>query len=119
MVPRQGRLLSKPLFLGATLMAVTLGGVWRYSSLTSHTSIRDLQDARPGSRVRIAGVVTYIDDAGSRVWIQDETGAVPLKLAPSKLSVGQAITIAALKTHPYDASRGPVSAGLEQVQIIP
>lgn len=115
---RQGRFLSKPLFLGATLTAITLGGVGGYSRLTSHTNIRDLQDARLGSRVRIAGVVTYIDHTGSRIWIQDETGAVPLRLAPAGLSAGQAITVSAIKTHSYDAGKGPVSAGLEQPRIV-
>ena len=115
MGPNHGRFVGKPLLIGAMLVAVALGVVWRYSRLVSHTPIRDLQQVSLGSNVRIAGVVTFIDVRGGRVWIQDETGALPLPLAPDSVHEGEIITVSAVKTHPYDPVLGPVSVELQHI----
>lgn len=83
----------------ATAAAVCLG-LLHYATLARHIPLRALQDAPLDARVRLAGVVTYIDEPGKRFWIQDETGAmaIPVDPGPLALSIGQIVGISSVKT---------------------
>ncbi len=103
---------------GAGVICIALG---QWSVLSRRNTILDLQDLPVNSAVRLVGVVTYIDSPGARFWIQDETGAAPIAMNsdPAGLRIGETVSVEATKTSRYDRLRGPVSAGLEHVQVRP
>lgn len=102
----------------AIAAAVCLGLV-HYATLARHIPMRALQDAPLNTRVRLAGVVTYIDETGKRFWIQDETGGMPIPVDPGPLglTVGQIVGVSGLKTAHYDPNFGPRSIALANIKI--
>lgn len=96
-------------------------GLWQYATLSRHIPLRALQDAPLQTRVRLAGVVTYVDVPGKRFWIQDETGGMPIPIdpAPLDLKVGQTVGVSGIKTAHYDPALGPQSVALADLKIGP
>jgi diguanylate cyclase (GGDEF)-like protein len=103
------------LLVAGTILAV----LWRSPILSRHNTIQELQEAPINSVVHLVGIVTYADGPGSRFWIQDDTGAVPINVNPAlaKVHVGETVAVEATKTAPYDSTEGPASVGLRQVKI--
>ena len=93
----------------------------RLPLLTRHTTLQQLQELPLGSRVRILGQITFIDNPGKRIWIQDETGAAPIPVdpLPAHLRTGQTISIRAVKASRYTPAQGPGSIALESISIQP
>ncbi|HET7346350.1 MAG TPA: EAL domain-containing protein [Acidobacteriaceae bacterium] len=84
-----------------------------------HTTLQQLQELPVGSSVRLIGQVTYVDPAGKRIWIQDETGAAPIPFDPAftHVRVGDSVRIHAITTARYNPAQGPASVGLQSVSI--
>lgn len=102
--------------LGIGLLSAAL---WQGAILSRHNTIQQLQNIPVNSAVRLVGVVTYADQPDSKVWIQDETGAIPLSINPQAagVHVGETVVVSAIKTSHYDPLQGPVSVGLSHVRI--
>lgn len=110
---------SKAIGIVATLalvIAVSLAMLSMSNSLwygrARYNSIRDLE-VLPLGPVRIAGVVTYVDSAKKRFWLQDDTGAIAIAgNNSSRVAPGEKVAIRATKGHSFD----PV-IGLSSVQL--
>jgi len=98
---------------------VLLAGVWEWTALARHSAIQDLQELPVGGRVRLIGVVTYADEPGRRIWIEDETGAVAMGMDPARAGVqaGETVAVEAVKTAGYDPLTGPSSVGLRVLRV--
>ncbi|MFP5237526.1 MAG: putative bifunctional diguanylate cyclase/phosphodiesterase [Acidobacteriota bacterium] len=110
-----------PIAVGVAVAAAVCLGLWRYATLSRHIPLRALQDAPLGSRVRLAGVVTYVDGPGKRFWIQDDTGAIPIPLDPGRLRlhVGQIVGISGLKATHFNPALGSQTITVQDVRVVP
>ena len=90
-----------------------------HQTFEKQSFIRDLQDL-PLGPVRFSGVVTYVDKHSGRVWIQDETGAIPLQMdaMSTPYAAGQVLLVSATKTHQYNPLLGLSSVELSDIKII-
>ena len=118
----RNRGIAKPIWLsiaaGVLISAVILSVLWRLSSLSRHTSIREFQNLPLHARLRVAGVVTYIDPAEHRFWIQDDTGALPVpEPAPAGIRLGDTVSVTATKGGLYNPLHGPISLDLQNVAV--
>src|SRR5580698_7187328 len=93
-------LIAGSLLIGGCIWAVA----WNWSALLHHDKVRSLEELPLGAKVRLLGVVTYIDLPGKRFWMQDETVAVAISGADAVagIHVGQAVAVNAVKTSPYN-----------------
>ena len=114
--------------LRATLVAVSLVGagilafvLWYSLRFPRRDTITELEKAQVNSAVHLVGVVTFCDGPQNRFWLEDETGAVAIPENPEQLKIhsGQTIAVDAIKTMPYDSSRGSESLGLKVTQVRP
>ena len=73
----------------------------------------------PVGQVKLRGVVTYVDDANRRYWLQDETGAIAVNQDPRLTDThsGDAVQLEMRKTHPYDPAAGLSSVGLVDFKV--
>ena len=110
-------------FAGLALIA-TLGLAYigtqtdlRYPWQTRN-SIADLQDL-PLGPVKIQGVVTYLDEANKRFWLQDETGAIAVNQDPALTGArfGHVLPVEMRKTRSYDPVFGNSSLGLTDFKV--
>src|SRR3954470_6857072 len=62
----------------------------------------------PLGQVKVRGVVTYVDRANKRFWLQDETGAISVDKDPTFAGVhfGDVLLVEMKKTHSYDPAVG-------------
>ena len=101
--------------LGLGLLATTLG----HASVTSKhdTTIQGLQSVPVRTVVHLTGIVTYVDQPGSLLWIQDQTGAMPItvKPLPKGVSAGQTISVEATKVAANQSGASKVD--LERVRV--
>jgi diguanylate cyclase (GGDEF)-like protein len=91
------------------------------SVVPKHNTIQDLKYLPVNSAVNLTGVITYVDEAGKLLWIQDPTGTMPVAMDPLPAGVraGEEISIRAFTTAPYDEAKGPASVGLEHIRVRP
>ncbi len=89
------------------------------SVVPRHNTIQDLKYLPVNSAVNLAGVITYVDEAGKLVWIQDSTGAMPIAMnpLPAGIRAGEEISIRAYTTAAYDETKGPASVGLVRIRV--
>ncbi|MGA9672796.1 MAG: EAL domain-containing protein [Terracidiphilus sp.] len=106
--------------LAASLAAACWAAWHHFRLLFSHNAIKELQEIPIGDVAHLAGIVTALDPAGNRFWIQDDTGAIEIKHPPGFPGVhpGESILIEATKTAHYDPARGPNSVALENVRLV-
>ena len=73
----------------------------------------------PVGQVTLRGVVTYVDGANRRFWLQDETGAIAVNQDPrlTDTHLGDAVQVEMRKTHPYDPAAGLSSVGLVDFKV--
>jgi diguanylate cyclase (GGDEF)-like protein len=104
------------LLLGAAALSQNTWQLFGFAH--KHNAIQELQDVAPGP-VHLEGVVTYIDQAGKRFWIQDDTGAIAIQQDPSALNIHahQAVLVDARKTQLYNSSLGLASIELKDVVV--
>src|ERR1700722_20388715 len=57
------------------------------ASASKRNTVQELQTLPANSVVHLIGVVTYVDEAGKLFWLEDETGAVPIKANPLPAAV--------------------------------
>jgi hypothetical protein len=88
--------------LTLVLISVSVLGIVKTNMFwdPAHNSIRDLQEL-PLGRVRVQGVITYIDPGNKRFSLQDESGGMFLTgdASTTGLNVGQQVLLQADKTH--------------------
>jgi len=106
----------------AALLAGIGGAAWyhfRFDLLRN--TIRELQDIPLGASVRLQGVVTAVDTAGSGFFLQDDTGALSLAQPPGAPAIhaGESLGIVAVKTAHYNDAIGPDSVALKSVRLYP
>jgi len=104
------------LLVVATLM---LAVMWHFSLFSKRNTIQEIQELPVDSNVRLVGVVTFVDDPGGRFWMEDESGALSIPVSPraAGIHVNQTVEVRAIKTTPYDRSRGANSIVLRNVQV--
>lgn len=113
----------KTIQLVVAAAALSVAGIlcvlWPISALSHRNTILEIQELPLQTRLRLHGVVTYVDAPAKRFWIEDETGAVPIAADPASahVRVGETVAIEATKTAPYDPVDGPASLGLQQIKI--
>src|SRR5665213_600660 len=90
-----------------------LGDGWQ----RRHT-ILDLREL-PLGQVKMRGVVTYVDSANKRFWLQDGTGAIAINQDPASAGVhfGDAVLLGMKKTHAFDPATGFASLGLTDFEV--
>ncbi len=73
----------------------------------------------PVGQVKLRGVVTYVDGANRRFWLQDETGAIAVNQDPrlTDTHLGDAVQVEMRKTHSYDPAAGLSSVGLVDFKV--
>lgn len=120
MVRASSKSISIAVLAAVFLTICVFGLLWRYSLLARHTLIRDLQDTPLNARVRVSGVVRFVDGPGKRIWIQDESGALPLLLDPKeyRMESGQVISVSGVKERRFDAALGPASVHLGSLRVV-
>jgi len=75
----------------------------------------------PIGEMNVRGVVTYVDRANKRFWLQDETGAILVNQNPALAGVrrGDLVSVELRKTHSYDPAIGISSLGLTDFNVHP
>lgn len=75
--------------------AIVSASVWQFSVFSRHDPIQQLGHLPDNSVVHLIGTVIRADDSLHQVWIQDETGAVPIAVsqAGTALRVGEAVWV--------------------------
>lgn len=92
--------IRKAAISGLVLGAGILASASCQASVSSqHNTIRQIQNLPAHSVVHLIGVVTYVDQADKLFWIQDETGAMPIKVnpLPAEVHAGLAVSVIAGK----------------------
>lgn len=105
---------------GVALVAALLAvAVAYFTFLRPRTSIRSLRDLPPASAVHIIGVVTYADEPGNRLWLEDGSGVAVIPVGPGSAGVqaGQTVVVDARKAGRYDPAVGPASLSLQDARI--
>jgi hypothetical protein len=74
----------------------------------------------PLGQVKVRGVVTYVDTANKRFWLQDETGAIIVNQNPALADVhfGDGLQVEMKKTHAYYPTIGNSSLGLTDFKVL-
>ncbi len=106
--------------LGTVLGVGMLGTTFCQGSVAAkHETIQDLKDLPVNSAVNLTGVITYVDEAGKVLWIQDATGVMPITVnpLPQGVRVGEEVAVRAVTTAAYDEAKGPGSVGLERIRV--
>src|SRR5208283_1555454 len=114
--------------LWAAMALLCLFAILVASYVATHTALMDKWSERssilelrelPFGPVKIRGVVTYLDKANKRFWLQDETGAVAINQDPALQGVefGQALLVSMRKTRAYDPAVGLSSLGLTDFRV--
>ena len=122
-------LLSRPdarwaLMLAGLAMIATLAVAY----VATHTDLRYQWQSRntiaelrelPLGQVKVRGVVTYVDRANKRFWLQDETGAIAVNQDPALTGAhfGDVLLVQMKKTHAYDPTGGISSLGLTDFKL--
>ena len=94
----------------------------------THTDFRYLWQTRntivelrelPLGRVKVRGVVTYVDNRNKRYWLQDESGAIAINQDPklADAHLGDVVSVEMRKTHGYDPAVGLSSLGLNDFKV--
>jgi diguanylate cyclase (GGDEF)-like protein len=106
------------LVLGVGIFATT---PCQASASSKHNTVQELQTLPANSVVHLIGVVTYVDEAGKLFWLEDETGAVPIKANPIPAAVlaGAKIAIEATKATGNNDLNGPSTIGLQRIKVHP
>jgi diguanylate cyclase (GGDEF)-like protein len=91
------------------------------SALSKRNTVQELQTLPANSVVHLIGVVTYVDEAGKLFWLEDETGAVPIKANPLPAAVlaGAKVAIEATKATGNNDLNGPSTIGLQRMKVHP
>lgn len=111
-----------------TLTGIAVIGTIGAAYIHTHTDLRYQWRGRnsivelrelPVGQVKIRGVVTYVDYANRRFWLQDETGAIAVNQDPrlTDTHLGDAVELEMRKTHPYDPVAGLSSVGLVDFKV--
>jgi diguanylate cyclase (GGDEF)-like protein len=106
------------LVLGVGIFATT---PCQGSALSKRNTVQELQTLPVNSVVHLIGVVTYVDEAGKLFWLEDETGAVPIKANPLPAAVlaGAKVAIEATKATGNNDLNGPSTIGLQRMKVHP
>jgi diguanylate cyclase (GGDEF)-like protein len=106
------------LVLGVGIFATT---PCQGSALSKRNTVQELQTLPANSVVHLIGVVTYVDEAGKLFWLEDETGAVPIKANPLPAAVlaGAKVAIEATKATGNNDLNGPSTIGLQRMKVHP
>ena len=94
----------------ATVAVILCVSVWQFSVFSRHNAIQRLGQLPDHSAVHLIGTVIQADKARDQVWIQDATGAVPIRLNAMgpKIRAGEAVsvegTIERLPARSHDAA---------------
>jgi diguanylate cyclase (GGDEF)-like protein len=90
------------------------------ASASKHNTVQELQTLPANSVVHLIGVVTYVDEAGKLFWLEDETGAVPIRANPLPAAVlaGAKIAVEATKATGNNDLAAP-TIGLQRIKIHP
>ena len=88
---------------------------YRWQKRNMIVELREL----PIGQVRVRGVVTYVDHANKRFWLQDETGAIVINQDSELADVrfGDALLVEMKKTHAYDPAIGVSSLALTDFRV--
>ena len=115
---RAGRLAT---ILGTVIMGVGLLATahCQGSVGAKRQTIQELKGLPVNSAVNLTGVITYVDEAGKLLWIQDGTGVMPIAMDPLPAGVraGEMVSIRATTTAAYDEVKGPGSVGLQHIRV--
>lgn len=105
-------------FIAIILAIVHLSGLRSDFYWWKHDRVLDLKQLPLGT-VTLHGVVTYVDEANERFWMQDESGALAVNVPPKNAGVqyGQLVRVQARKTHAYDAQFGFPSLALVDYRV--
>ena len=101
--------------IGALYVGTPTQMKYRWQKRNMIVELREL----PIGQVRVRGVVTYVDHANKRFWLQDETGAIVIN-QDSKLAdvrFGDALLVEMKKTHAYDPAIGISSLALTDFRV--
>jgi len=101
--------------LGAAYIHTHTDLRYQWRGRNSIVELREL----PIGQVKLRGVVTYVDYANRRFWLQDETGAIAVNQDPrlADTLLGDAIELDMRKTRPYDPVAGLPSVGLVDFKV--
>jgi len=91
------------------------------SASSKRNTVQELNTLPANSVVHLIGVVTYVDEAGKLFWLEDETGAVPIKANPLPAAVlaGAKVAIEATKATGNNDLSGPGMIGLQRIKVHP
>jgi len=109
-------------FLGLVLCVWSIPTARCQASASSkHNTIQELQNLPANSAVHLIGVVTYVDETGKLLWVQDETGAMPIAVDPLPRGVlaGTEVSIDGLKAAHYAATGGVAGVVLQRIRVRP
>ncbi|MGC2638134.1 MAG: EAL domain-containing protein [Acidobacteriaceae bacterium] len=109
-----------PVACSLLLLAGVAAAAWHHFRFyVTRNTVRQLQEWPIGDAVRLAGVVTAVDPAGGRFWMQDDTGAILVALprGAAAVHVGESVGLEAVKRAHYDDAVGPDSVRLDRIAI--
>ena len=122
--PRNRNRLRLVIFIVLLLATLSWLGFYLVSvagtSEPKHSDIQDLQTL-PLGPVRLEGVITYRDSPHERFWLQDETGALAIKVSPRAIGLTEeeVVRIEATKSSQYNPVVGLESVALNNIRIEP
>ena len=101
--------------LALLLVGSQTGLRYQWQSRNTIAELREL----PLGRVRLRGVVTFVDYPNKRFWLQDESGAIAINQDPRLTDArqGDVVFVEMWKTHPYDPTFGLPSLGLSGFNV--
>ena len=79
--------IQAPILVPALGAVIACAALWQCYVRAERTSIQQLAQLQVGSLVHIQGDVIAVDPHGTRFWIEDTTGTLPIALDPVRLGV--------------------------------
>jgi hypothetical protein len=76
-----------PVLVSALGAAIACTALWQCYVRSQNTSIQQLSQASEGSPVHVLGTVIAVDPSNCQIWIEDETGALPIALNSTQAGV--------------------------------
>lgn len=116
------RLADRTILVACSVLLVAgiaTAGWYHLRFYVTRNTVRQLEDLPVGHAVRLAGVVTAVDAAGNRFWMQDDTGAIQVvrPRGAADVHVGESVGLEAVKRAHYDDAVGPDSVHLDRIAI--
>lgn len=94
-------------------VAIICAALWEWSARSKFITIQQLQALPASTAVHLSGTVIAIDAARTQFWVQDATGAIPVRLShpDSLIRAGERVTVEATVDAPAPAPQVPARKG--------